>query len=170
MRRRRPREVTGRGVSSVIGSVRNDQIVRLFSVSPMALVSVVTPVYNGAKYLRDCIESVLSQSHGDLEHVILDNASTDETRAIAQDYARVDRRVRLFRNDRTIPMVENWNRALEHVAAGSRYVHTLHADDMIYPECVARMVGLAERHEGVGVVGSLRRRGEGIQCRGLPED
>jgi glycosyltransferase involved in cell wall biosynthesis len=134
-----------------------------------ALVSVVTPVYNGAKYLRDCIESVLAQSHGDLEHVILDNASTDETRDIAESYARLDRRIRIFANERTVPVIENWNRAFAHIGTDSRYCQTLHADDLLYPECLARMVGLAERHEGVGVVGSLRRRGEDIQCRGLPE-
>jgi glycosyltransferase involved in cell wall biosynthesis len=151
-------------------SVGDEQIVRLVSVLPMALVSVVTPVYNGAKYLRECIESVLAQSYGDLEHVILDNASSDETRDIAEEYARADRRIRIFANERTVPMVENWNRALEKVAADSRYCQTLHADDLLYPECLARMVALAERHEGVGVVGSLRRRGDDIQCRGLPED
>src|SRR5690606_33082192 len=97
--------------------VGDEQIVRLVSVLPMALVSVVTPVYNGAKYLRECIESVLAQSYGDLEHVILDNASSDETRDIAEEYARADRRIRIFANERTVPMVENWNRALEKVAA-----------------------------------------------------
>lgn len=135
-----------------------------------ALVSVVTPVYNGAKFLRDCIESVLAQTHGDVEHVILDNASTDETREIAETYARADRRIRVFGNESTVPVIENWNRAFARIGAESRFVQTLHADDMLYPECLGRMVGLAERHDGIGVVGSLRHRGPDIQCGGLPED
>jgi glycosyltransferase involved in cell wall biosynthesis len=137
---------------------------------PAALVSVVTPVYNGGKFLRECIESVLAQSYGAFEHVILDNASTDETRAIAESYARQDRRIRLFRNERTLPLIENWNRSLELISPESRYCQTLHGDDRLYPDCLARLAGLAERNDGVGVVGSLRLRGEAVQCQGLPED
>ena len=133
-------------------------------------VSIVTPVYNGGAFLRECIDSALAQSHGDFEHVILDNASTDDTRDIVEGYARVDSRVRLFANDRTVPFVENWNRVLGHISAESRYCQTLHADDRLYPECLARMVGLTTRHDDVGVIGSLRLRGETVQCKGLPED
>lgn len=135
-----------------------------------ALVSVVTPVYNGGKFLRECIESVLAQRYGALEHLILDNASTDDTRAIAESYARQDARIRVFGNERTLPMIENWNRSLELISPESRYCQTLHGDDRLYPDCLARLAGLAERHEGVGVVGSLRLRGEEVQCEGLPKD
>lgn len=134
------------------------------------LVSIVTPVYNGEKFLRACIESALAQNYGDFEHVILDNASTDDTWAIVESYARVDPRIRLFANDRTVPFVANWNRVLDHISADSRYCQTLHADDRLYPDCLARMMGVARRHDDVGVVGSLRLRGETVQCRGLPED
>jgi glycosyltransferase involved in cell wall biosynthesis len=137
---------------------------------PSALVSVVTPVHNAGKFLRECVESVLAQSYGDFEHVILDNASTDDTRAIADSYARRDPRIRVFSNERTLPLIENWNRSLELISPDSRYCQTLHGDDRLYPECLARMAGLAGRHDGVGVVGSLRLRGEAIQCRGLPDD
>ena len=134
-----------------------------------ARVSIVTPVYNGAPFLRECVESALAQGYGDFEHVILDNASTDDTRAIVESYARADSRVRLFFNDRTVPFVENWNRVLDHISAESRYCQTLHADDRLYPQCLERMVEVATRHEDIGVIGSLRLRGETVQCRGLPE-
>lgn len=134
------------------------------------LVSIVTPVYNGARFMRECIESALAQSYGDFEHVILDNASTDETRTIVESYARIDRRIRLYTNERTVPFVENWNRVLDHISVDSRYCQTLHADDRLYPLCLERMIGLATRHDGVGVIGSLRLRGETVQCRSLPDD
>jgi glycosyltransferase involved in cell wall biosynthesis len=134
------------------------------------LVSVVTPVYNGGKFLRACIESVLAQSHVAFEHVILDNGSTDDTQAIAESYARQDARIRLFRNERTLPMVDNWNRSLELISPESRFCQTLHGDDRLYPDCLARLAGLAERHPDMGVVGSLRLRGEAVQCGGLPAD
>jgi glycosyltransferase involved in cell wall biosynthesis len=131
-------------------------------------VSVVTPVYNGGRFLADAIESVLGQSHANFEHVILDNASTDDTAAVAAAYARRDGRVRVHRNERTLWVIDNWNRALERIAPESRYCKILHADDTLYPECLAKMVAVAERHPSVGLVGSLRRRGDGVECRGLP--
>ena len=50
------------------------------------LVSVVTPVYNGAEYLVECIESVVNQTYANWEYVIVDNCSTDDTLAIARRY------------------------------------------------------------------------------------
>jgi glycosyltransferase involved in cell wall biosynthesis len=50
-------------------------------------VSVVTPVFNGEKYLRACIESVLAQSYDNWDYTIVDNCSTDSTLAIAHEYA-----------------------------------------------------------------------------------
>lgn len=132
------------------------------------IVSVVTPVYNGARYLAECMESVLGQSFGAFEYVVLDNGSTDETHAIASRYAGLDRRIRFVRNESTVPMIENWNRALDLMSADSTYCKTMHADDTIYPDCLERMVALAERHRSVGIVGSLRQRGTQVQCGGLP--
>lgn len=134
------------------------------------LVSVVTPVYNGAGFLAECIESVLAQGYANLEHVILDNASTDETNAIAQSYGARDPRIRVLRNPATLPVIENWNRSLEVISPESTYVKTLHADDLLYDGCVAKMVELAEANPSVGVVGSLRLRGDRVQCDGLPVD
>ena len=84
------------------------------------LVSIVTPVYNGGRFLRECIESALSQTHGDFEYIILDNASTDDTRAIVQEFAARDGRIRVFRNDHTLPPIENWNRAVALSSASGR--------------------------------------------------
>ncbi|NIV53907.1 MAG: glycosyltransferase, partial [Gammaproteobacteria bacterium] len=61
-------------------------------------VSVVTPVYNGAKFLPECIESVLAQSYTNWEYIVVNNKSTDDTLAIAEDYARRDPRVRVHDN------------------------------------------------------------------------
>lgn len=132
-------------------------------------VSVVTPVYNGGRYLRECIDSVLSQSRGDFEHVILDNASTDDTREIVEAYARRDRRIRMFRNDATLPPIDNWNRAVALMSDDSVYCRILHADDTLYPDCLEAMTGIAESAPGIGIVGSLRLRGTTIECGGLPE-
>ena len=64
------------------------------------LVSVVTPVYNGAAFVSECIESVLAQTYENWEYVIVDNCSTDGTAEIAAGYASSDPRIRLVANDR----------------------------------------------------------------------
>lgn len=135
-----------------------------------AFVSVVTPVYNGGRYLDACIDSVRAQSHAGLEHIIVDNASTDGTAAIAARHAGRDRRVRVHRNEAALPMHDNWNRALELISPEARYCWLLPADVLMYPRALERMVDLGLRRPSVGIVGALRRRGEDIECGGLYTD
>ena len=71
-------------------------------------VSVCIPTYKGAAHLRTSIESVLAQTFGDLELVIVDDNSPDDTFAIASGYQ--DLRVRCLRNDRNLGAEGNWNR------------------------------------------------------------
>ena len=59
------------------------------------LVSVVTPVYNGADFLEECIESVLKQTYGNFEYLIVNNCSKDRTLDIALSYAQKDSRIRV---------------------------------------------------------------------------
>ncbi len=78
------------------------------------MVGVVTPVYNGARYIRECLESVLAQTHENWEHVVCDNASTDETAEIVEEFAGRDSRIRLERNDDDhVGFLHSWNRAVE---------------------------------------------------------
>ena len=123
------------------------------------LVSVVTPVYNGAKFLRECIESVLSQNYRNFEYIILNNASTDDTLAIAEEYRQRDGRIRLFSNDELLPIIANHNKAFGLIARESKYCKVVSADDWIYPECLEKMVGLAEAHPSIGIVGAYQLSG-----------
>lgn len=140
------------------------------TVAAPPLVSVLTPVLNGAEWLEACIESVRAQTHGRLEHVILDNASTDATSAVAERWAAADARIRVHRNRTTLPLTQNWNRAVELMSPEARYCWLLPADDLMYPQAVERMVAVALRHPEVGIVGALRQRGDEVQCGGLPHD
>jgi GT2 family glycosyltransferase len=72
-------------------------------------VSVGMPVFNGGVFLRQAIESMLAQSHANLELIISDNASTDGSAAIAAEYATRDPRVRYFLQPRNIGAVRNFN-------------------------------------------------------------
>lgn len=132
------------------------------------LVSIIVPVFNGGRFLRECLDSALSQDHAALELVVLDNARTDDTGAIAARYARNDSRVRVLRNDTTLKPIDNWNRAMALMSDQARYCRVLHADDLLYAGSISRMVALAESDPAIGIVGSLRQRGPNVECGGLP--
>src|SRR5689334_13934856 len=121
---------------------------------PQPLVSIVTPVYNEAQYLAECIESVLAQTYQNWDYTILDNCSTDRTAEIACRYAAGDPRIRVLRNEHFLPAIANHNAALRAVSPASKYCKVVLGDDWIFPECLQRMVGLAEAHPSVGIVGA----------------
>src|SRR5262245_12741967 len=98
-------------------------------------VTIGMPVYNGQAYLAHAIESVLGQSFSDLELIISDNGSTDETRAIAEEYAARDDRVRYLRSDTNRGAAWNYRRAFD-VARGE-YFRWAPADDWFAPDSVA---------------------------------
>jgi glycosyltransferase involved in cell wall biosynthesis len=132
------------------------------------LVSVVTPVYNTDKYLTECIESVLAQTYANWEYVISDNSSTDRTLEIANSYAARDPRIRVHEHDEHLGVLQNWNRSLQEMSAASAYCKVVHADDWLFPECLERMVGLAEDHPRVGIVGSYRLEEDRVTLDRLP--
>ena len=124
------------------------------STSKQPLVSVVTPVYNGATDLAQCIESVLAQTFPHWEYIIVNNHSTDGTLEIAERFARMDERIHVYSNDTLLDIIANHNRAFRLISPVSTYCKVVSADDWLFPECLARMVGLAEGSSSVGIVGS----------------
>jgi glycosyltransferase involved in cell wall biosynthesis len=118
------------------------------------LVWVVTPVYNGEKFLAECIESVLAQTYGDWLYHVVDNRSTDRTADIARRYAEADSRIVLSQNEEFLPILANWNRALRALPDQAKYCKVVHADDTLAPECLEKMVAVAERYPSASVVSS----------------
>jgi len=105
------------------------------------IVSVCIPTYNGAKYLAACLESILAQTFSDLEIIIVDDCSSDDTVRVANTFARRDRRIRIVVNDINRGLVGNWNYAAE-LARGT-WIKFVFQDDLILPDCVARMHAVA---------------------------
>jgi len=131
-----------------------------------ARVCVVTPFYNSAAYLDQCIRSVLEQSFGDFDYLLCDNASDDGSSEIAQFHATRDARVRYFRFEQHLPQVENYNRAISAMGAHVAYCKIVQADDWLFPECLSRMVQLADAHPDVGLVASYFLRGTRVSGAG----
>ena len=132
------------------------------------LVSVVTPVYNGEKYLPECIESILAQTYRHWRYIIVNNCSTDRSLEIAQDYALKDSRIRIHNNSQFLGMLPNHNHALRQISADSKYCKVVHADDWLFPECLEKMVQVAEEHPSVGLVGAYGLEELYVTWHGLP--
>ena len=122
-------------------------------------VSVVTPVYNGEPYLRECIESVLAQTYPHWTYTIVNNCSTDRSLEIAREYASRDSRIGIHDNETFVPVIANYNIAFRQVSPESKYCKVVAADDWLFPECLEKMVQVAERHASVGIVTSYNLLG-----------
>lgn len=134
------------------------------------LVSVVTPFYNTQNYLAECIESVLAQIYQNWEYILVNNCSTDRSPQIAKQYAEKDRRLRVIDNEKFLSQVQNYNHALRQISIDSEYCKIVQADDWIFPECLSRMVAVAEYDSRIGLVSSYRLDDGRLDCLGLPKD
>lgn len=126
--------------------------VRIDSMSAttsMPLVTIGVPVYNSQKYLRQSLDSLLAQTYTDFVLVICDNASTDATAEICQEYVRRDSRVKYFRNPVNIGMTGNFNRVFELTT--TKYIKWSTADDYWSPDMLADAVAVMEADPSVGV-------------------
>jgi glycosyltransferase involved in cell wall biosynthesis len=140
------------------------------SKSARPLVSIVTPVYNGAEYLSECIESILAQTYHNWDLTIVNNCSTDDTPEIARRYAAQDSRIRIHNNRDFLPVIENHNAAFRQISPDSKYCKVVFADDWIFPECIERMVAVAEEFPSVGLVGAYVLQGTEVICTGLSHE
>jgi glycosyltransferase involved in cell wall biosynthesis len=118
---------------------------------PTPLISVLMPVFNAERYLREAIDSVLAQSVQDLEFVVVDDGSADGSAAIIAEAARRDARVRpLYRTHRGFADTLNSGLA----AARGQWVARMDADDVCVPDRLEAQLAFADRYPGIAVVGS----------------
>jgi glycosyltransferase involved in cell wall biosynthesis len=116
---------------------------------PNPCVSFVVPCYKLAHLLPECINSILSQTFGDFEVLIMDDHSPDNTAEIANSFK--DPRIRYVRNDPNLGHLRNYNKGIG-LSRGA-YVWLISADDYLRkPYVLQRYVGLLETHPGVGYV------------------
>lgn len=121
------------------------------SASP--LVSVVMPTYEAGDYIQPCLESILSQSYGPLEVVIVDDGSTDDTLSIIKSFD--DNRVNFIQREGEKGIPSARNKGIE--AASGDYIACHDADDRSHPKRFSRQVSYLERNPTVAAVGSGAR-------------
>lgn len=110
-------------------------------------VSVVVPCYNYGRYLRGAVASALQPQDVDVDVVVVDDASTDDSGAIADELAARDPRVRVVHHGVNLGHIATANEALS--LATGRYVVKLDADDLLTPGSLARSAALLSAHPGV---------------------
>jgi glycosyltransferase involved in cell wall biosynthesis len=148
--------------------IRSWNLKKPMSKNTQPLVSVVTPVLNGDRYLDECIQSVLAQHYQNWEYIINNNCSTDRTLEIAETYAQKDTRIKICNTDELLPIMKNWNYALHQISPESKYCKVVHADDWLFPRCLDEMVEVAEAYPSVGIVGSYSLWEDRVVSDGLP--
>jgi glycosyltransferase involved in cell wall biosynthesis len=112
-------------------------------------VSVGMPVYNGERYLRDAVASILAQTFTDFELIISDNASTDSTATICDELASTDFRIKYIRQPKNIGAVRNFDYVA--AAAKGRYLKWAAANDICHPSMLASCVEVLRREKDVAV-------------------
>lgn len=107
-------------------------------------------VYNGERFLRESIESILNQTFRDYEFIIVNDGSTDSTKSMLLSYS--DPRIKILENDQNIGQAESSNRGL--ALARGTYIARQDADDVSHPERLARQLESMHANPSVAVLGT----------------
>jgi glycosyltransferase involved in cell wall biosynthesis len=113
----------------------------------LPLVSIIVPVFNGEKYLRESLDSIVNQTYRNIEILVMDDASTDSTPEIIASYGE---RIKHIRQSRNKGIYSNANDGIE-ISQG-KYIAIYHADDIYDPRIVEREVEYLENYPEVGAV------------------
>ncbi len=113
-------------------------------------ISVVMPVYNGEKFLRKALESVLKQDFADFEFIIIDDGSTDTTADIVRGYS--DSRIRFIQNGINKGLATTCNVGLD--AAIGEYIARMDCDDVCMPARFRKQAGFLDSHPSIGICGT----------------
>ncbi len=112
------------------------------------LVSIITPCYNGAKYISETIDSVLKQTYSDWEMIIIDDGSKDDSAAIVREYEKKDGRIRLIQQKNAGSAAARNNGIRQ---AEGQYIALLDADDIWLPEFLEKQIAFMKKNNAVCV-------------------
>lgn len=119
----------------------------------LSRVTIIMPVYNAGKFVHSAIDSICRQSFAGFDLLVLDDGSTDDTASVVQSFT--DPRIHYIKNDCNMGVAKTLNRGLD--LAQSEFVVRMDADDICYPQRLARQVDFMEKNPAVGLSGSWVR-------------
>lgn len=129
---------------------------RIFSViqkpGKRPKVSVIMSVYNDKHYVKDTIKSVLNQTFGDFEFIIINDGSTDGTQEILENYARKDERITILVNEDNMGLTRSLNRGIEN--SKGEYIARIDAGDICRPSRLEKQVKFLDENGDVYIIGS----------------
>ena len=114
-------------------------------------ITVLMSVYNGMPYLQDAIDSILQQTFTDFKFLIFDDASTDGTNQVLNEYAQKDNRIKIITNDRNYGLGTNLARGVE--MAQTPWIARMDADDIAFPNRLELQLDYVLKHPSVSVLG-----------------
>ena len=116
------------------------------------LISILIPVYNCEEYVCDTIDSVLSQTHKNIEVIIVDDCSTDNSLQLIKKYK--DTRIRLYENNTNLGRPKTFNRLLDLMDKKSKYFTFIGSDDVVTKELIKDKIKYLEEHKDIYGLGS----------------
>ena len=119
------------------------------------LISVIIPVFNGNGYLPAALQSILSQTYRHLEVIAIDDGSTDNSYEILKRFAKLDSRVRVYRNPKNLNIANTLNRGIK--LAKGQYIARMDADDVSLPHRLQKQIHFLLAHPNVVIVGGQVR-------------
>ena len=124
-------------------------------MAPNPMISVIMPVYNAERFLKPAIQSILDQSFKDFELIIVEDGSKDRSFEIADNFRKLDSRIKLIKLSINLRVANASNIALQN--AGGRYIARMDADDISLPERFSKQAEFMETHPDLGILGSGMR-------------
>jgi glycosyltransferase involved in cell wall biosynthesis len=138
------------------------------TLSSLPKITVLMPVFNGGRFLREAVESILRQTFGDFEFLIVNDGSYDDTADILKEYR--DPRIRVVHNEENLGLVASLNRGID--LAGGEYVARMDCDDISLPVRLARQVEYLDAKPSCAVVAVMVKMidEDGIECGDWVDD
>lgn len=114
------------------------------------MISILIPCYNRENFIEQTIRSALAQTRTDIEIIVVDNCSTDDTWTIICKLQQQDPRIKIFQNQVNLGPIKNWERCI--LEASGEYAKILWSDDLISPSFLEKTVSILESRNDVGFV------------------
>jgi len=120
------------------------------SLNNTPLVSICIPTYNGASFIKETLCSAINQTYKNIEIIITDDHSTDNTLAICNSFAKKDNRIKVYKNSYNLGLVGNWCEVIKKTS--SNWIKYLFQDDLLEFDCVEKMIACALKYNSNFVI------------------